>query len=58
MSVTKLERPDPYFIFYIKMDWSKDGIGAVLLRQDSSAEARKSETQEKAGGKCEFDKYL
>ena len=51
-------RPDPPWIFYIKIDWSKDVIGEVLLQEDGSAEARKVEAQEKSGEKCEFDKFL
>ena len=27
-----LARPDPSQIFYIKTDWSKDGIGSVLIK--------------------------
>ena len=30
----------------------------MILQADESAEARKSEVQEKDGGKCEFDKSL
>ena len=33
-------------------------MGAVLLKEYESAEARNSEAQEKEGGKCEFDKSL
>jgi hypothetical protein len=29
-----LQRPDPSRRFYVKTDWSKDGIGAVLLQPD------------------------
>ena len=38
-----LEIPDPSQRFYIKTDWSKDGMGAVILQADESAEARTSE---------------
>ena len=31
LSVTKLEIPDPSHIFYIKKDWSQDGMGAVQM---------------------------
>ena len=33
-------------------------MGAVLLQEHLSEEARKSEAQEKDDIKCEFDKYL
>ena len=33
-------------------------MGAVLLQADVSEESRKSEAQEKAGRKCEFENYL
>ena len=33
-------------------------MGAVLLKADDLVETRKSEAQEKSGGKWEFDKYL
>ena len=58
LSVPTLAIPDPSRRFYIKIDCSKDGMGAVLLQADVSEEARKSEAQEKAGRKCEFDKSL
>ena len=47
---SNLSRPDPYRRFYIKTDWSKDGMGVVILQADISAESRKSEAQEKDGG--------
>ena len=53
-----LEIPDPYRIFYIRMDWYKYVIGKVLLQAYGSAKARTSKSQEKARGKCEFEKYL
>ena len=49
---------DPYQRFYIKIDWSKDETGAVLLQADYSLEARNLEAQEKENRKCEFDKSL
>ena len=58
LSGPTLERPDPSIRFYIKTDWYKDGISHVLLQADVSAEAMKSGTQEKDGGKCEIDKSL
>ena len=42
LSGPTLERPDPYRRFYIKSDWYKNGIGAVLLQEDVSEEARNS----------------
>ena len=53
-----LEIPDPSRRFYIKTDWSKDGMEAVLLQTYVSEESRKPEAQEKAEGNCEFDKSL
>ena len=53
-----LARPDPARRFYIKTDWSKDGMGAVLLQAENSEEARDAEDRERAGGKCEFDKSI
>lgn len=50
-----LARPDPRRRFYLKTDWSKDGMGAVLLQADDSEEARAAEEREKHGGRCEFD---
>ena len=58
LSEPTLERPDPSRRFYIKTDWYKDGMGAVLLQEDVSEEARKLEAQEKDDGNCEFDTYL
>ena len=58
LSGTTLPRPYPSRRFYIKIDWSKDKILAVLLKSDDSEEARKSEAQENYGRKCEFDKSL
>ena len=39
LSVPNLEKLDPYRSFYIKTDWFKDGMGAVLLQVDVSEEA-------------------
>ena len=58
LSVPTLTIPDPSRIFYIKTDWSNYGMGSLLLQADVSVESRKSEAQEKDGGKCEFDKSL
>ena len=51
-------RPDISGTFYIKIYWYKDGIGVVFLQAYDSVEVRNPEAQEKAGVKCEFDKYL
>eukprot|EP00957_Ditylum_brightwellii_P061564 4671783-Ditylum_brightwellii.AAC.1 len=51
-----LARPDPTRRFYLKTDWSKNGMGAVLLQADDSPEARVAKQKEAGGGKCEFDK--
>ena len=45
LSGPTLERPDPYRRFYIKTDWSKDGMGVMILQADVSAEAINSEAQ-------------
>ena len=58
LSGTTLPRPYPSRRFYIKIDWSKDKILAVLLKSDESEESRKSETQENYGGKCKFYESL
>ena len=53
-----LSRLDPSIRFYINIYCSEDGMGAVLIQADVSAEAIKSEAQEKDVEKCEFDKSL
>ena len=58
MAGFSLARPDPSWIFHIKMDWSKGGIKALILKSDDSEEARNSEAHEKAVRNCEFDKSL
>ena len=45
LSGPSLARTDPSRIFYIKTYWYKDGILAVLLQEDVSEEAIKSESQ-------------
>ena len=45
LSGPNLARPDPSRRFYIKIYWSKDGMGAVILKSDVSEEARKPEAQ-------------
>ena len=51
-----LAQPNPARRFYLKTDWSKDGMGAVLLQADDSEEARAAEEREVQGGKCELDR--
>ena len=53
-----LARPNPNRRFYLKTDWSKEGMGAVLLQADDSDEARAAEKAEKDGGRCEFDRTI
>ena len=58
LSVPNLAIPDPSRRFYIKTDWSKYGMGAVILQADVSAETRRSEAQENYGVKREFENSL
>ena len=58
LSGPNLARPDPSRRFYIKTYWSKDVMGAVILKSDVSEEARKPEAQEKEVRKYEFLKSL
>ena len=51
-----LARPDPSRRFYLKMDWSKEKMGAVLLQADTTPPAQAAETRERNGGRCEFDR--
>ena len=51
-------RPYPHQELYITLDCFKDVMGEVILQADNSVEARKSEAQEKSGGKYEFDTSL
>jgi RNase H-like domain found in reverse transcriptase/Integrase zinc binding domain/Reverse transcriptase (RNA-dependent DNA polymerase) len=50
-----LQRPDPSRRYYVKTDWCKDGIGAVLLQPDTSATSQIAEDVECQGGQCNFD---
>ena len=54
LSGTNLSRPDPSIRLYINTDWSKDGMGAVLLQSYVSTEARNLEAKEKDGGSINF----
>ena len=40
-----LEIPKPPKIFYITTEWSKDGMGVVLLQADDCVEERQLEAQ-------------
>ena len=51
-----LKRPDPNRRFYLKTDWSKDGMGACLLQPEISVEAEEAMQQEMAGEDCKFEK--
>ena len=50
-----LQRPNFDRRFCLKTDWSKHGMGAVLLQADDSDETRKAEDEEEKGGPCMFD---
>ena len=58
LSVPTLSIPYPSRRFYIKTDWSNNGMGAVLIQEDVSQKARKEEAQEKDDVKCEFEKSV
>lgn len=51
-----LARPNHERRFYLKSNWSKDKMGAVLLQPDDTPAAVKAEERESTGGKCEFDR--
>ena len=55
-----LARPDYTRRFYLKTDWCRLGMAAVLLQADpNDAEAKEQETQETTLGKpCAFDKHV
>ena len=50
--------PDPKCQFYLKMDWSCKGMGAVLLQAKDTPEAKTWEQQEVNGEKCTFDQTI
>ena len=50
-----LARPDPNKRYYLKTDWCKDGMAAVLMQRDDSPEAAEAERREAEGGPCEFE---
>ena len=52
-----LARPDYNRRFYLKTDWSKHGMAAVLCQADPEcSESIAAEKTEAAGGPCLFDK--
>jgi hypothetical protein len=52
-----LQRPNWDRRFYLKTDWSKSGMGAVLCQASpEEPDAITAELQEEDGGKCLFDK--
>ena len=53
-----LARLDPKHQFYLKMDWSCKGMGAVLLQAKDTPEAKAWEQQEVDGEKCAFDQTI
>ena len=53
-----MARPEASQIFYIDKNWSKDGMGEVLMQAGDSLEGIKSEKQERDVGKCESDNSL
>ena len=44
--------PDPDQWFYLKTDWSKNGMGAVMLQVERTPKALEAEKLEKEGAKC------
>jgi hypothetical protein len=54
-----LARPDYDRRFYLKTDWTRHGMGAVLCQVDPNCEkSLMAEHAEEAGGPCIFDKTL
>ena len=53
-----LARPDPKRRFYLKTDWSCEGMGAVLLQAEDTPEARAHEQREIDGERCAFDQAI
>ena len=53
-----LARPDFSRRFYLKTDWSKEKMGAVLCQAEDTPKAREAEALETKGGKCKFDTTL
>ena len=58
LSGPTLARPNRSRRFYIKTYCSKYGMSVVIMQEYDSVEARNSESQEKDGGKFEFEKSL
>jgi len=55
LSAPILQRPNPKRRYFLKTDWCKDGMAAVLLQRDDSPEAAAAEERENQGEPCEFD---
>ena len=54
-----LARPDYTRRFYLKTDWCRLGMAAVLLQADpDDADARQREHNETSGQACDFDKHM
>jgi hypothetical protein len=53
-----LKRPNWNRRFYLKTDWSKNAMGAVVLQADCTPEAEEAIQRELEGGAWEFDKTL
>jgi hypothetical protein len=53
-----LKRPDYKRRFYVKTDWSQDGMGGALWQPDCNEEEEKAMKREMEGGKCELDKIM
>ena len=51
-----LQRPNPDKRYYLKTDWCKAGMAAVLLQCDDSPEALAAMQREDQGSPCEFEK--
>ena len=46
-----LARPHPDWRFYLKTDWSKEKMGAVLLQANVTPQAQAAEDRERQGGR-------
>jgi hypothetical protein len=53
-----LKRPDYKRRFYLKTDWSQDGVGGALCQPDCNEEEEKAMKREMEGGKCELYKLM
>src|SRR5688500_8205004 len=53
-----LARADSTKPFFLKTDWSKDGMGMILMQPDDSAASRDAIAAMARGEPCTFDKTL